>query len=47
VTQLIASKTNGTHHAVGRLATQKEIVENMLENLKEDQQMVGIESFSN
>jgi len=45
VTRLIASKTNGTHHAVGRLATQKEIVENMLEHLKEDQQMIGIESF--
>ena len=47
VTRLIASKTNGTHHAVGRLATQKEIVENMLGHLKEDQQMIGIESFLN
>ena len=47
VTRLIASKTNGTHHDVGRLATQKEMVENMLEHLKEDQQQVGIESVSN
>lgn len=47
VTQLIASKTNGTHHAVGRLATKKEMAESMLEHLKEDQQMVGVKSFSN
>jgi Mg-chelatase subunit ChlD len=47
VTQLIASKTNGTHHAVGRLATKKEMAESMLEHLKEDQQKVGVEGFSN
>jgi magnesium chelatase subunit D len=47
VTQLIASKTNGTHHAVGRSATKKEMAERMLEHLKEDQQTVGVEILSN
>lgn len=41
VTRLIASKTNGTHHVVGRLATEKEMVASMLESLKEDQEKIG------
>jgi Mg-chelatase subunit ChlD len=41
ITKLIASKTNGTHHIVGTLATEKEMVENMLASLKEDQQKIG------
>ena len=47
VTQLIASKTKGTHHAVGRLATKKEMAESILEHLKQDQQTVGVENLSN
>jgi hypothetical protein len=45
VTRLIASKTNGTHHAVGRLATQEQIVEKTLEHLGEDQKMIGSKSL--
>jgi magnesium chelatase subunit D len=45
VTRLIASKTNGTHHAVGRLATQEQIVQKTLEHLGEDQKMIGSKSL--
>jgi hypothetical protein len=45
VTSQIASKTNGTHHIVGRLATQEQIVKNVVEHLKEDQQMLGSKGF--
>jgi Mg-chelatase subunit ChlI/Mg-chelatase subunit ChlD len=45
VTSQIASKTNGTHHIVGRLATREQIVKNMVEHLQEDEQMLGSKGF--
>jgi len=38
VTNIIATITNGTHHIVGRLATKEDVVKNMIERIKEDQQ---------
>jgi Mg-chelatase subunit ChlI/Mg-chelatase subunit ChlD len=37
VTQAIAVATNGSHHAIGRLATKKDLVRDMIEGIKEDQ----------
>ena len=36
VTQLIANITGGSHHAIGRLATKKELVENIIGKIKEE-----------
>ncbi len=38
VTNIIATITNGTHHIVGRLVTKEDVVKNMIERIKEDQQ---------
>jgi Mg-chelatase subunit ChlD len=41
VTERVARLTNGTHHAVGRLATNKEVVENMIEHIRDDQRSIA------
>ncbi len=41
VTERVALLTNGTHHAVGRLATNKEVVENMIEHIRDDQRSIA------
>ena len=41
VTSLIASKTNGMHHVVGRLETEKQMIASMLGSLKEDQEKIA------
>lgn len=40
VTEHIARLTNGTHHAIGVLATQKEMIGNMIERIREDQRNI-------
>jgi len=40
VTEAIASITKGSHHVIGRLTTNKDIVENMIEQIREDQRNV-------
>jgi magnesium chelatase subunit D len=41
VTERVALLTNGTHHAVGRLATNKEVVESMIEHIRDDQRSIA------
>jgi magnesium chelatase subunit D len=43
VTQSIASLTNGTHHAIGRLTTETQMIENMMEGIREDQKKIAHE----
>jgi len=45
VTQFIASQTQGIHHSVGRLATQREMAQNMLSHLREDQETLATDTF--
>jgi magnesium chelatase subunit D len=40
VTRMIASLTNGSHHVIGRLTTETEMIENMIEGIKEDQRKI-------
>jgi len=40
VTGIIASITNGSHHPIGRLTTRADMVENMIERLREDQRKI-------
>jgi Mg-chelatase subunit ChlI/Mg-chelatase subunit ChlD len=40
VTEAIASITKGSHHVTGRLTTNKDIVENMIEQIREDERKV-------
>ena len=40
VTEALASITKGSHHVIGRLTTNKDIVENMIEQIREDQRKV-------
>ena len=40
VTEAIASITKGSHHVIGRLTTDRDIVENMIEQIREDQRKV-------
>ncbi len=40
VTEAIASITKGSHHVIGRLTTDKDIVENMIEQIKEDERRI-------
>lgn len=40
VTEAIASITKGSHHVIGRLTTNKDIVENMIEQIREDERKV-------
>jgi Mg-chelatase subunit ChlD len=44
VTELIAQTTNGTHHAIGKLATKEGIINTMIERLREDQRRIADES---
>ena len=41
VTERIAQLTGGTHHAIGRLTTNKEVVDNMIEHIREDQRSIA------
>ena len=40
VTERIAQVTNGTHHAIGRLTREKELVENMIDGIIEDRRSI-------
>jgi len=40
VTEQIAKLANGTHHAIGRLKTEEELVKNMVDGIKEDQRNI-------
>jgi magnesium chelatase subunit D len=41
VTELIARRTSGTHHAVGMSATKEQMVNGIINGLREDQQRIG------
>jgi magnesium chelatase subunit D len=43
VTEIIASITNGSHHAIGRMTTKTAMVENMIDSIKEDQRRIVYE----
>jgi Mg-chelatase subunit ChlI/Mg-chelatase subunit ChlD len=40
VTEAIASITKGSHHVIGRLTTNRDLVENMIEQIREDQRKI-------
>jgi Mg-chelatase subunit ChlD len=40
VTESIAMLTRGTHHAIGQLTTEKDLTDNMIEGIKEDQRSI-------
>jgi Mg-chelatase subunit ChlI/Mg-chelatase subunit ChlD len=40
VTECIASLTNGTNHTIGTLISEKEMIENMIERIREDQRVI-------
>jgi len=40
VTNLIASLTNGSHHVIGRATTDKQLIEDMIEGIREDQRRI-------
>jgi Mg-chelatase subunit ChlD len=40
VTEKIAALTNGSHHVIGRLTTETEMVENMIEGIREDERRI-------
>jgi magnesium chelatase subunit D len=40
VTQHVAALTNGTHHTIGRVTTEKELIGNMIEGIREDQRSI-------
>ena len=46
VTSLIAAITNGAHHVVGRIATKREVIENMIEKIREDQRKIVHEQLA-
>ncbi|MGQ9539291.1 MAG: VWA domain-containing protein [Candidatus Bathycorpusculaceae bacterium] len=46
VTEMIASTTKGSHYTIGRLATQKDMVKDMMEVIKEDQKRIVYEETS-
>jgi Mg-chelatase subunit ChlD len=41
VTRSIASITNGSHHVIGRLTTEKELIQNMIDRISEDQRKIA------
>jgi len=43
VTKIIASNTNGSHHVIGRLTTKKDMINNMIEGIREDQRKIVYE----
>jgi len=46
VTEVMASITNGSHHSMGRLTKRAEMVENMIERIREDQRDIVHEKLS-
>lgn len=46
VTERLARITSGTHHAIGTLTTQKEMVNDMIESIREDQRTIVAEKRS-
>jgi len=44
VTKIIASITNGSHHVIGRLTTREDMIENMIERVREDQRKIVSEN---
>jgi magnesium chelatase subunit D len=40
VTEKIASLTDGSHHTIGRIATETEMVESMIEGIREDERSI-------
>jgi hypothetical protein len=40
VTERVAMITGGTHHALGRLTTENEMVEEIIEGIKEDEKTI-------
>jgi hypothetical protein len=47
VTRVVASITGGSHHAIGRLATKTDMVEDMIELIREDQRKIVYEKSLN
>jgi hypothetical protein len=47
VTKSLASITNGSHHVIGRLATEKFLIEDMIERIREDQRKIAHEKSLN
>jgi len=43
VTRIIASTTNGSHHVIGRLTTTRDMIEDMIEGIREDQRKIIFE----
>jgi len=43
VTKIIASNTNGSHHVIGRLTTKKDMIEDMIDGIREDQRKIVYE----
>jgi len=41
VTELIASLTRGSHHAVGRIADERELIERIVDKIAEDQRLIA------
>ena len=46
VTRNITSITNGSHHVIGRLTTEKELIENMIARISEDQRKIASQQRS-
>jgi Mg-chelatase subunit ChlI/Mg-chelatase subunit ChlD len=46
VTKNISSITKGSHHAIGRLTTEKELIENMIARIGEDQRTIASQQTS-
>jgi magnesium chelatase subunit D len=47
ITEHIAYLTGGTHHAIGKLTTNEELVENMIGRIKEDERTITAEKMHN
>jgi magnesium chelatase subunit D len=45
VTEAIASITKGSHHAIGRLRTNKDVIESMIEQIREDERNITHEKL--
>jgi Mg-chelatase subunit ChlI/Mg-chelatase subunit ChlD len=46
VTRIIASNANGSHHSIGRLTTEADMIENMIELISEDQRKIFYKKLS-
>jgi Mg-chelatase subunit ChlI/Mg-chelatase subunit ChlD len=40
VTKIVASMTKGTHHIIGRMTTREDMIDNMMEGIREDQRKI-------